>query len=65
MPSLCLTVSIVFFFSMTNQTFLKVNWTTGNRCILRSQVVKNNEKYEDLGKRKYPLLKNLKSNGKA
>ena len=33
---------------MINQSFLNINWTTRNRCILCSQVVKNNEKWKDI-----------------
>ena len=37
-----------FIFNMTNQSFLNVNWTIGNQCIHCNQVVKNEEKWEDV-----------------
>ena len=37
-----------FIFNMANQSFLNVNWTIGNQCIHCNQVVKNEEKWEDV-----------------
>ena len=48
-----------FIFSMTNQPFLNVNWTTGNRCILCCQVVKNDEKLKDITEEEINALKEL------
>ena len=48
-----------FIFSMANQSFLNVNWTTGNRCILCGQVVKNNEKWKDITEEGIHALKEL------
>ena len=44
---------------MANQLFLNVNRTTGNRCILSSQVVKNDEKWKDIIEEGVHTLKEL------
>ena len=44
---------------MANQPFLNVNWTTGNRCILCCQVVKNDEKLKDITEEGINALKEL------
>ena len=44
---------------MANQSVLNVNWTTGNRCILCGQVVKNNEKWKDITEEGIHALKEL------
>ena len=46
-----------FIFSMKNQSFLNVNWTTGNFFILCSQVVKNHEKWKDITEERIQALK--------
>ena len=44
---------------MANQLFLNVNRTTGNRWILSSQVVKNDEKWKDIIEEGVHTLKEL------
>ena len=53
-----------FVFSMANQIFLNVNWTTGNRCILCSQVVKNYEKWKDITEEGIHALKEFRERWK-
>ena len=47
-----------FYFSMANQSFLKVNSTTGNHCTLCIQVVKH-EKWKDITEEGIYALKEL------
>ena len=42
---------------MKNQSFLNVNWTTGNFSVLCSQVVKNHEKWKDITEERIQALK--------
>ena len=48
-----------FIHSMANKSFLNVNWTTGNRCILCSQVDENDEKWKDVTEEEIHALKEL------
>ena len=48
-----------FIFSMANQSFLNVNWTNGNHCILCSQVAKNDEKWKFITEEGIYALKEL------
>ena len=48
-----------FYFSMANQSFLKVNCTTGNHCTLCIQVVKHDEKWKDITEEGIYALKEL------
>ena len=48
-----------FILSMANQSFLNVNWTTGNSCIFCSQLVKNDEKWKDNTEEGIHTLKDL------
>ena len=38
----------IFIFSVANQSFFNVNWTTGNCCILSNQILKNDGKWKDV-----------------
>ena len=48
-----------FYFSMANQSFLKVNCTTGNHCTLCIPVVKHDEKWKDITEEGIYALKEL------
>ena len=50
---------------MANQSFLNVKWTTWNRCILCSQVVKNYEKWKNITEEGIHALKEFAEQSKC
>ena len=54
-----------FIFSMANQSFLKVKWTNRYRCILCSQIMKNDEKWKDVTEEGIQALKDLAERWKS
>ena len=50
---------------MANQSFLNVNWTNGNHCILCSQVAKNDEKWKFITEEGIYALKELEERWKS
>ena len=50
---------------MANQSFPKVNCTTGNRCTLCIQVVKHDEKWKDITEEGIYALKELAGQWKS